>query len=71
VVIYKRGDVMEKKIIELSKMEDGYTCIICDKREATTRVRINKTTHKENVIGFCVCDGCLATMQKDIERMPI
>lgn len=62
---------MAKKIIELSKMEYGYICIICNEREATTRVRINKTSREENVIGFCVCDECLAKMQKDIERMPI
>lgn len=59
---------MEKKIIVLTKHSDGYECLLCCEREATVRVEINRVKYGDNVIGFNVCDKCLAKMQNDIQK---
>ena len=60
---------MEKKIIELTKNQDGGTCLLCCEREATVKVEINRVIHGDNVIGFNVCDQCLSKMQEDIQKI--
>lgn len=59
---------MEKKIVELSKIDTGYQCIICCEKESTTRIRIKRLVYDDNIASFYVCDECLAKMQKDIEN---
>ena len=60
---------MEKKIINLTKYNDGYECLLCCKREATVKVEINRVIHGDNVISFNVCDKCLSVMQEDIQKI--
>ena len=60
---------MEKKIIELTKMNDGSNCLLCCEREATVEVKINRVKYDDVVIGFCVCDKCLCRMQEDIQKI--
>lgn len=59
---------MKKKIIELTRTEtNDFNCIICCKKKATTKVRINRLVQDDSLTSFYVCDECLARMQKDIE----
>lgn len=58
---------MEKKIIELTKINDGHDCLLCCAKEVTIKVNINRVKYDDNVISFEVCDECLAKMQRDIE----
>jgi hypothetical protein len=60
---------MEKKIINLTKYSDGYECLLCCEREATVKVEVNRVKRGDNVIGFHVCDKCLAQMQEDIQKI--
>lgn len=60
---------MEKRIIELTKINDGFKCLLCCEREATIKVAINRTKYNDSVIGFDVCDVCLAKMQSDIQKI--
>ena len=60
---------MEKKIINLTKETEGGTCLLCCERKATVIFRINRVKHGDNVIGFHVCDSCLAQMQSDIHKI--
>ena len=59
---------MEKKIIEVKKVESDGTCLTCCKKEATISVTINRLLeYHDTVISFHVCDECLAKMQREIE----
>ena len=58
---------MRKEIIRMKKEEDERKCLICSDRLATTKISIDRLKHGDNLIGFSVCDMCLAQMQKDIE----
>lgn len=58
---------MEKKIIELTKVNDGHQCLLCCKNEATMKFELNRVKYGDSVISFDICDGCLSRMQKDIE----
>ena len=58
---------MDKKIIEVTKVDVDYKCIMCCKKESTTRIRIKRLAYEDNIASFFVCDECLAKMQKDIE----
>lgn len=60
---------MEKKIIELTKVNDGSNCLLCCEREATVEVKINRVKYDDGVIGFNVCDKCLSQMQNDINKI--
>ena len=60
---------MEKKIIELTKVNDGSKCLLCCEREATVKVTINRVKYGDNVISFHVCDKCLSVMQEDIHKI--
>lgn len=60
---------MEKKIIELTKINDGHQCLLCCEREATIKVEINRIKYNDGVIGFDVCDQCLSKMQSDIQKI--
>lgn len=60
---------MEKKIIELTKVNDGSKCLLCCEREATVNVEINRVKYDDDVIGFNVCDTCLSQMQNDIHKI--
>ena len=60
---------MEKKIIELIKVDDGRQCLLCCKREATVELRINRLLScDDSVISFHICDQCLAKAQNDIQK---
>ena len=65
----EKENKMEKKIIELTKVTNVGTCLLCCEREATVKVRVNRVKYNDNVIGFDVCDECLAQMQSDIQRI--
>lgn len=58
---------MERQIIELKKIDQDGTCLICCENEATIKFRVNRIKYDDNVVSFNVCDECLAKMQKDIE----
>ena len=58
---------MEKKIIELTKANDGSKCILCCENAATTKLKINRLVYDDSITSFFVCDACLSKMQKDIE----
>ena len=65
----KQGGVnMEKKIIELTKVNDGHKCLLCCEREAIVKVEISRVKYNEGIIGFDVCNRCLAQMQNDIQK---
>jgi hypothetical protein len=58
---------MEKKIIEVKKMDTDYQCILCCENMSTTRIRIKRLAYEDNITSFFVCDECLAKMQREIE----
>jgi len=58
---------MGNKIIELTKVNDDHTCLICCKNDATIKMKINRLVLDDSVTSFSICDDCLAKMQKDIE----
>lgn len=58
---------MENKIIEITKIDNDYKCLICCKNNATIKMRINRLVNDDNVISFHVCNKCLLKMQKEIE----
>lgn len=60
---------MEKRIVELKKIEPTGGCLICCEKQATVNVRINRfPSYMEDVVtSFHVCDECMAKMQRDIE----
>ena len=58
---------MEKKIIQVTKIDTDYKCILCCERQSTTRIRIQRLAYDDNITSFFVCDECLAKMQKEIE----
>lgn len=60
---------MEKKIINLTKINDEHQCLLCCEREATIKVEINRVKYNDSVIGFDVCDQCLSRMQSDIQKI--
>ena len=60
---------MAKRIIELTKVNDGDKCILCCEREATVNMEINRVKYNDGVIGFHVCDKCLSIMQEDIHKI--
>ena len=60
---------MEKKIIELTKINDGHQCLLCCERDATIKIEINRVKYNDGVIGFDVCDKCLSRMQSDIQKI--
>ena len=61
---------MEKKIIKLTKINDkGFKCLLCCDRWATVHVDIGRVKYDDGVIGFDVCDQCLAKMQEDIQKI--
>lgn len=57
----------EKRIISLTKTYEKCKCLICCNNQATMKVSINRPMRGDIVISLCVCDECLAKMQKDIE----
>lgn len=58
---------MEKKIIKLTKANDGSKCILCCENTATIKLKINRLVCDDSITSFFVCDTCLSKMQKDIE----
>ena len=61
---------MEKKIIELTMVDyEGCKCLLCCDREATIHIDIHRVKYNDGVIGFDVCDQCLAQMQQDIHKI--
>lgn len=60
---------MEKRIINLTKINDGHQCLLCCAEEATVKVEINRVKYNDSVIGFDVCDKCLSRMQEEIQKI--
>lgn len=58
---------MERKIIEFTKMNEDYKCLICCKNHSTIRMKINRLVLDDSVTSFSICNECIAKMQKDIE----
>lgn len=58
---------MEKKIIELTKVNDRHQCLLCCKNEATMKFELHRVKYGDLVISFDICNECLTRMQKDIE----
>ena len=62
---------MGKKIIELSNLSEeskNFKCLICG-YIADHKLKINRINlgYEDMVTSFCVCNSCLAKMQRDIE----
>ena len=60
-------DGLEKKIIEATKVDADYKCIICCEKKSTTKIKINRLAYDDSITSFFVCNECLAKMQRDIE----
>jgi hypothetical protein len=60
---------MEKRIIELTKVNEGFKCLLCCERDATVKVKINRVKYDSSVVVFDVCDMCLSVMQQDIQKI--
>ena len=60
---------MEKKIINLTKVDYEGTCLLCCEREATIKLEISRVKYGDSVIGFEICDSCLSKMQEDIQKI--
>ena len=60
---------MEKKIIELTKITYGETCLLCCERDATIKMKISRVKYNDSVISFNVCDKCLSQMQSNIQKI--
>ena len=60
---------MEKKIITLTKVTYGDTCLLCCERDATVKLKIERVKYNDSVISFNVCDKCLSQMQSDIQKI--
>ena len=60
---------MEKKIIELTKVNYGDTCLLCCEKEAAATFKIGRVKYNDSVISFNVCDKCLSQMQQDIHKI--
>ena len=60
---------MEKKIINLTKINDGSQCLLCCEREATVKMRIIRPKYGDSVISFDMCDECLSKAQQDIQKI--
>ena len=60
---------MRKRIIELTKINDGHQCLLCCERDATIKIEISRAKYNDSVIGFDVCDQCLSRMQSDIQKI--
>ena len=60
---------MEKKIINLTKVNEGHQCLLCCEREAAVKVAISRVKYEDSVISFDVCDKCLSVMQQDIQKI--
>ena len=60
---------MEKRIIELTKINDVGKCLLCCDRWATVHLEISRVKYNDGVIGFNVCDKCLCRMQEDIQKI--
>ena len=58
---------MGKKIIEVTKIDTDHRCIICCKKDSTTKIKIQRPAYDDTIISFFVCNECLAQMQKEIE----
>ena len=58
---------MSKKIIHLTKKDDGGTCLICCKNNATIKMQITRIKYDDSIMTFYTCDSCLAQMQREIE----
>ena len=59
---------MEKKIINLTKVDYDGQCLLCCEKEATVKFEISRVKYGDGVIGFIVCNQCLAKMQNDIQK---
>ena len=60
---------MEKKIINLTKVDHEGICLLCCEREATIKLEISRVKYGDSVIGFEICDSCLSKMQEDIQKI--
>lgn len=58
---------MQKRIIELNRIEPYGKCLTCCENQATIDFKISRPTRGDSVTSFHICDECLAKMQKDIE----
>ena len=58
---------MEKKIVEVKKVDTDYKCILCCEKPSSTRIRIQRLAYEDNIASFYICDECLAKMQREIE----
>ena len=60
---------MEKKIIEIKKIDYKSDCLLCCEREATVKLSIKRVKYNDGVISFHMCDKCLSQMQEDIQKI--
>lgn len=60
---------MEKKIMELMKIDYESNCLLCCERSATTKLIINRVKYGDTVVSFHMCDECLSKAQQDIQKI--
>ena len=60
---------MDKRIIELTKYDGDFTCLLCCDNKATVKLKINRVKYDDSVIAFHICDKCLARMQDNIQKI--
>lgn len=60
---------MEKRIIELTKINDGCGCLTCGADKATIKVKIQRIKREDNITSFYICDECLVRMQQDVQKI--
>lgn len=58
---------MGNKLLEITKSDKGYKCLLCCKNVTTLKMKINRLVDGDNVTSFHICDECLAQMQREIE----
>jgi protein-arginine kinase activator protein McsA len=60
---------MVKKIINLTKDNEGGSCLTCGAKEATIKMKIQRINPEDNITSFHICDECVAKMQQDIQKI--
>ena len=55
---------MEVKIIELTKISGDHTCLICCRKLATIKMKINRLVLDDSVTSFSVCDEDTPTLSE-------
>ena len=58
-------------IINITKEEDAYMCLICGDRNTSElkKLRITRSINSQNVVSFTICDKCLQRLKNELNSM--